>query len=230
MKSWWLVIALLLSIGLNVGILAAISARRNPPAGPPERDQEVEAGPRPEDGDLARPEPGNPVNDPVNNPINNPVPALPRLADRLRLEGEERRKFIDIQWNLFQETTRLRLQRGEIQRELKRELTREETDRKRVDALLAESARNHDAMERALVNSILSSRALLGPEQEREYLRFVGRLRVPNPGLGFQGQGPGDGQGPPNRNRPFQDRLDRLDRMRQRRMMRQEGFPEGPPP
>lgn len=214
MKSWWLVIALLLSIGLNVGILAAISARRSQPAGPPEREPEMEAGPRPEPG---------------GNPVNNPVPALPRLADRLRLEGEERRKFIDIQWNLFQETTRLRLQRGEIQRELKRELTRDEADRKRVDALLAESARNHAAMERALVDSVLSSRALLGPQQEREYLRFVGRLRVPNPGLGLQGQGPGD-QPLPNRNRPFQDRLDRLDRRQQRRMMREEGFPEGPPP
>lgn len=195
MKRWWLVIALLLSVGLNLGILAAIAARRAQP------------GPR---------EPRPPAE--AMNPAADPLPRLPRLADRLGLEGEERRRFIDIQWNLFQQTARLRLQRGEVHRELKRELTRDEPDRQQVDRLLGESSRIHGAMERALVDSVLASRELLDPEQEEEYLRFVGRLRVPNPpGPGFQGQGPG-----PQGNRPFRDRL------RERRM--RDRFPEGPPP
>lgn len=196
---WWLVIALLLSVGLNLGILAAIAARK-----------------------AQRPEPREPRPAEAVNPAADPLPRLPRLADRLGLEGEERRKFIDIQWNLFQQTARLRLQRGEVHRELKRELTRDEPDRQKVDQLLGESARIHGAMERALVDSVLASRDLLGPEQEEEYLRFVGRLRVPNPpgGPGFQGQGPG-AQGQPRGNRPF------LDRMRERRM--RDRFPEGPP-
>src|SRR5215210_2496389 len=50
----------------------------------------------------------------MSNPANDPLPRLPRFADRLGLEGEERRKFLDIQWSLFQETSRLRLRMGEV--------------------------------------------------------------------------------------------------------------------
>lgn len=206
MKRWWLVIALLLSVGLNLGILAAIAAKK-----------------------AQKPEPREPRPAEAMNPAADPLPRLPRLADRLGLEGEERRKFIDIQWNLFQQTARLRLQRGEVHRELKRELTREEPDRQKVNQLLAESSRIYGAMERALVDSVLASRDLLGPEQEEEYLRFVARLRVPNQaGPGLQGgQGPGP-QGQPRGDRPFQDRLDRMRERRERRMG--DRFPEGPPP
>jgi hypothetical protein len=191
MKRWWLVIALLLSVGLNLGILAAIGARRARPSGP--RD--------PQGPEMA-------------SPANNPLPRLPRLADRLGLEGEERRKFLDIQWNLFQETSRLRLRVGEVHRDLRRELTRREPDRRRVDALLAESARIYGALERALVNNVLSTRDLLGPEKEREYLELVGRLRVPGPGAaaGFGGPGPRDRRlrdrfqkRPPGRHPPFEE-------------------------
>jgi hypothetical protein len=195
MRRWWLVITLLLSIGLNLGILAAIVAKK-----------------------AQQPEPREPRPAEAVNPAVDPVPRLPRLADRLGLEGEERRKFISIQWHLFENTARLRLQRAEVHRQLKRELTRDEPNRQRIDGLLNESAQIYNAMERVLVDSLFASRELLGPEQEREYLRFVGRLRVPNPpGPAFQGQGPG-----PQGNRPFRDRL------RERRM--RERFPEGPPP
>jgi len=201
-RRWWLVISLLLSVGLNLGILAAIAARK---AQPRDRDREPRPGPE------------------MANPAADPLPRLPRLADRLGLEGEERRKFIDLQWNLFQQMTRLRLQMGEVHRELKRELTREEPDRQRVDALLKESAEIYGSLEKTLVDNVLATRELLGPDKEEEYLRLVGRLRVPNPGggLGFQGdQGPGP-QGPPMGNRPFRDRM--RERMRDR-------FPEGGPP
>lgn len=207
MRRWWLVIVLLLSVGLNLGILGAIVAARR--------------GPRPE------PREPRPAAEAMN-PAADPLPRLPRLADRLGLEGEERRKFIDIQWDLFQKTARLRLQRGEVHRELKRELTGGEPDRQRVDQLLNESARIYRAMERALVDSVLASRGLLDPEQEREYLRFVGQLRVPpnaGGGLGMQGQRPGPQR--PRGDRPFRDRLQER-RMRGR--FPEDRFPEGPPP
>ena len=158
MKRWWLVIALLLSVGLNLGILTAILAARR-------------QGPR-------EPRPGAEM----PNPGNDPLPRLPRLADRLGLEGEERRKFLEIQWNLYQETTRLRLQLGEVHRELRRELSGEEPGQARVDSLLNESARIYLALERALVRNVLATRELLGPEKEQEYLQMIGRLRVPGPG------------------------------------------------
>ena len=203
MIRWWLVIALLLSIGLNVGILAVVTARRlGPPGGPP--------GPRGE----RPPQEGNPANV-------DPVPRLGRLADRLKLEGDQRRRFLDIQWNLYQETTRQRLQLNEVHRELRRELTRPAPDRQRVESLLNESSRIYLGLERTLVNNVLATRDLLGPEQEKEYLRMIGRLRVPNPGPGIANPA-----GPP----PQRRQGGFLDRFRQRRMERLERREEGPPP
>ena len=205
---WWLVIALLLSVGLNVGILAAIAARRG---GPPPPREEREGRP-PQEGQN----PGNPANA-------DPVPRLGRLADRLKLEGDQRRRFLDIQWSLYQESTRQRLQLNEVHRELRRELTRTAPDRQRVEALLGESSRIHLALERALVNNILSTRELLGPDKEKEYLKIVGRLRLPNPGPGIANPG---GQPPKRRPGGF---LDRFRQRRMERMERREGR-EGPPP
>lgn len=208
MIRWWLAIALLLSVGLNVGILAVVAARR---AGPPPPREGREGRPPQEGQNPANP--GNPANV-------DPVPRLGRLADRLKLEGDQRRKFLDTQWNLYQESTRERLQINEVHRDLRRELTRPNPDRQRVEALLNESSRIHLALERALVNNILSTRELLGPEKEKEYLKIVGRLRLPNPGPGIGTPG-----APPPKRRPGGF----LDRFRQRRIERQERR-EGPPP
>jgi Spy/CpxP family protein refolding chaperone len=199
MSRWWLVIALLLSVGLNVGILAAIGARRAAMPGPQEGRPQNQA-------DAAKP---------ANN---DPVPRLARLADRLKLEGETRRKFLDIQWNLYQETTRLRLDLGEVHRALRKELTRPDADRQRVEALLTESSRLYLALERSLVNNVFATRELLGPEKEAEYLKVVGRLRVPNPGPGIM-----------NPSAEPQQKPGMLERMRQRRMRQQQRRQENPP-
>jgi hypothetical protein len=195
-RRWWLVIALLLSVGLNLGILAAIAARR---AGPPNARQ-----PKPE----------------IASPGGDPLPLLPRLANRLGLEGEKRRKFLDLQWNLYQETSRLRLKLGEVHREVRRELTREEPDRQRVDQLLNESARIYLALERSLVTHVFATRELLDPDQERQYLALIGRLRVANPGPGLGLGSQQRPQGPGGRMRQ---------RMWEERRRRQGGFPETPP-
>ena len=164
MSRWWLVIALLLSVGLNVGILAAIAARRAAPPAVKEGQPQQQAA----------------------NPNNaDPVPRLGRLAARLQVAGDQRRKFLDIQWSLYQETTRQRLQLNEVHRELRRELTRPEPDRQRVEGLLNESSRIYLTLERSLVSNVFATRDLLGPEKEAEYLKIVGRLRIPNPGPGI---------------------------------------------
>jgi hypothetical protein len=199
MRRWWLLIALLLSVGLNLGILVAIGARlaTRPPRREPPPEQRQEA-----------------------NPPGDPVQRISRLADHLRLEGETRRRFIDLQWNLFQETTRLRLQLGEVHRETRKELTRGEADRQKIDRLLAESSRLYLALERTLVDNVYATRGLLGPEKEREYLKMIGRLRVPNPGPGIANPA----AGPPPR-RPM---LERFRERRRQRFGEREG--EGPPP
>ena len=203
MRRWWLVIALLLSVGLNIGILAAIGARRAAVLAGKERPP-LEAG----------------------NPKADPVPRLARLADRLKLEGEPRRRFLDIQWNLYQETTRQRLRLNEVHRDLRREMSRPTPDRQRVEELLNESARIYLALERSLVNNVFATRDLLDPEQREEYLKIIGRLRVPGPGAGIGNPGGG-----PRRPGPM-ERL-RQKRMRQERMEAREGDgrmeTEGPP-
>lgn len=195
---WWLVIALLLSVGLNVGILAAIAARRAAPPAAKEGPSQQQAA----------------------NPNNaDPVPRLARLADRLKLEGDQRRKFLDIQWNLYQETTRQRLQLNEVHRELRRELTRPEPDRQRVEGLLNESSQIYLALERSLVSDVFATRELLGPDKEEEYLKIVGRLRIPNPGPGI-----GNPLGGPQQQRP----MGPLQRLRQRlKQRRGEGGAAG---
>ncbi len=197
MKRWWLVIALLLSVGLNVGLLAAIAVRRMNPA--------VRAAKAPA----------------ANQQQADPLPRLPQLANRLGLEGEERRKFLDIQWNLYQETSHLRLQLGEVHRHLRHELIQSPPDRAQVDRLLEESSRVYLALEKSLVGNILATRDLLGPEKEKQYLRLIGQLRIPNPG-GFgpnAGFGPGGGQ----QQRPGQRNRQR----RQQRLRDEAQQPEG---
>ena len=64
-------------------------------------------------------------------------------------------------------------------------------DRPRVDALLADSSRTYLALEKSLVDNVFATRDLLGPEKEAEYLKIVGRLRLPNPGPGIANPGAG---------------------------------------
>jgi hypothetical protein len=196
MRRWWLVIALLLSVGLNAGIFAVIAMRR-----------------------LAMRPKGQKPAAAMVNPAADPLPRLPKLADRLGLEGEERRRFLDIQWNLYQETSHLRLQLGEVHRDLRRELIRPAPDKARVDRLLAESARIYLALERALVNNVLATRELLDPDREKDYLKLIGQLRVPNPG-GF-GRGPGLGQGGARNPEALPDRPGERMRRRWQQRLRQ---------
>ena len=172
MKRWWIVIALLLSLGVNVGLLAAVVARRLSPG--PDGRPGIEAGPGPEGpGPQRQGRPGS-----AEGPPENVTPArLVRLADHLGLEGEVRRQFLDVQWRFFEKTARLRFRQGEVHRELRRFVARGEPDRQRIDALLDESARLHRGLEEALVESVVESRAILPPREEREYLSLVGRLR-----------------------------------------------------
>ena len=198
MRRWWLVIVLLLSLGLNVGILAAVAVRRLGPGGP------------------AGKSPG------AANQQADPLPRLPQLANRLGLEGEERRKFLDIQWNLYQETSHLRLQLGETHRNLRHELIQPQPDRARVDALLEESSRTYLALEKSLVTNVLATRNLLGADKEEQYLRLIGQLRIPNPG----GFGPNAGFGGGQQRRPGRPGQKMRQRLRQQRLRDESPEPE----
>jgi hypothetical protein len=176
-RRWWLVIALLLSLGVNLGLVAAVAWRRLSPPPP----DPAELPPRAAEQILA---------------VQDPGARLGRLADVLGLEGEVRRKFLDLQWGFFQETGRLRLQQTEIHREIRRELIAGKPDRAKVDRLLAESGRLYQSMEQALARHVLATRDLLDDVPESRFLRLVGRLR---PGVLF---GPGPEERPERPERP----------------------------
>ncbi|MFL6201438.1 MAG: periplasmic heavy metal sensor [Thermoanaerobaculia bacterium] len=209
MRRWWVVIALLLSLGVNLGLVAAVATRRiaarhgqDPEGPPPPRpDGPSPEGPGPQDlGDE-------------------PLPRFRRMADHLGLEGQQRQRFLELQRQLFEETLRVRMRQAETQREVRRELVSREPDRERINTLLQQSARDFLTLEQALAKNIVATRSILSPDQEEEYLRFIARMRPP----GMGGFGPQQQQQPPRR---------RLPPMRGGRFPRERReFPEdGPPP
>jgi hypothetical protein len=207
-RRWWLTIALLLSVGVNIGILATLATRRavrperRPP--PPREEPAPPAGPE-ESGQEGGP------------------PRAGRLADRLGLEGEPRSRFLAVQQQFFEQTLRIRLHMTETQREVRRELMSPAPDRRKIDALLQDSARDFLSLEQALATNIVESRKLLDPGQEEEFLRVVASLR-PQAAGGF-GPRPNRRPGPPpwrqDDRRPRRDRFPREDRRFE---------DEGPPP
>lgn len=177
MKRWWLIIALLLSLGINIGILAMLALHRPRPAddgwrgGGPQPVAEHREGPR-----------GAPE-------------GLERLADRLGLAGETRQRFIEIQLQHFQATHIDRRRLQDRRRAMRQEITARNPNRERLEELVEEVAVLQRGLERSLIGMILDTRELLDERQERMYLHFLGRLR------GFAAGGGGGGGG-----RSWQDR------------------------
>ena len=214
MSRRWLALALLLSVGVNVGILAPLAVERRrdgaapgaaegpedavePTAGVPEEPDGLEPGADPE-------EPGfEPGTGPGRGSGPGPrgglgPPSLPEvehrlegLADRLGLAGEERERFLDIQRRFFREAFRRRQEVLRHQRALRQELISPAPDRARTGEALERLSAAREELDRALIDAVLESRELLDPPQEAEYLRFVARLRAAGEG-GRPGGPPGN--------------------------------------
>jgi Spy/CpxP family protein refolding chaperone len=150
-RRWWLALALFLSLGVNAGILATLGLQR------------WWAQRTPLGADDAGTAPG---------------PHLARLADRLELEGEPRRRFVEIQRRFLGETLAERRRLERARAELRREILAPSPDRVRVEELVNAAAESTAILDRALARNILESREVLDEEQEQRFLRFVvGRLR-----------------------------------------------------
>jgi hypothetical protein len=152
-KRWWLVIALVLSLGMNLGLLIALALSS------PALLQQQQGVMRPA-------APGR----------------LQQLADRLGIEGEVRRRFVERQRRFFAETAGPRARLPEIRREVRAELTRPHPDRARVDELLREGSGIFLMLERALVANVLESRAVLPPDADQKYVDLISRLQLEGPG------------------------------------------------
>lgn len=223
MSRRWLAFGLLLSVGVNAGILATLAVERlrdgaapeaaeapedpaEPTAGLPEEPEGLEPGADPGEPGF---EPGAGLGlGPGPGPGRGPgPPSLPEvehrlegLADRLGLAGGERERFLDIQRRFFRETFRHRQEIHLHQRSLRQELVAPAPDRARVGEALDRLSAARDDLDRALIDAVLESRGLLDPPQEAEYLRFVARLRAA--GEGGRPGGPPGGPGNRFRRRP----------------------------
>lgn len=162
MKRGWLWAVLLLSLGVNIGILSTIGVSR------------LRAGSRLEElrAQGFRP------------------PPFARLADHLRLEGEQRERFLVIQQELFETTRRGRHRLEEVRTLLRREVMADDPDRERIQDLLRESAEVSRALESAMIESVLATREILDPGQQRRYFRVMERLREANRRFGNREEGP----------------------------------------
>ncbi len=180
MKRNLLFLALLLSVGINCGLLGMGIARHRMLGMIGMTAAAREADFRP---------PGAAGSDPRDGRDG------ARLADRLELSGETREGFLRLQRELADRVHAGRRQIDEARRDLRQELTSKTPDRARVESLLAGIAREQDALDRALVANVYAARELLDGPAEREYLRFVERF-----GAAVAGPRP---PGPPPERRPL---------------------------
>lgn len=148
MKRWWLTIVLLLSLGINIGLLAAVGIRK---AATPRIDRPPEV--------LGLEE------------------KLARVGRDLGLEGERREEFLRVQLE-FVDTVKLRRMRlVKVRSALRRELTSRNPSLERVERLERELGEAYVELERAFIDMVTQSREVLGPQQHRRYLRMLGTVR-----------------------------------------------------
>jgi hypothetical protein len=147
-KRWWLALALLLSLGVNVGILATIAAGRLRPATAAQK-----------------------------NPQGPPEKRLAKLADRLGLAGEERQSFLALQRRFFATTGKDRKHLQQIYRQVRVELISARPDPAHLEQLLSESSQIYLTLERAVTANVLETRKLLTSQQEARYLELIEKMR-----------------------------------------------------
>lgn len=148
MKRGWVWVALLLSVGVNIGVLATIGVSRMRSQSRWERTQ------------------GEPRQPPYE-----------RLANHLGLEGEGRDQFMQVQQRLFRITRQNQRTLQGLQGELRREIMGENPDSAKVDELLNRIGDIHRDLARELTESVLATRELLSPEQQRRYFRVLERMK-----------------------------------------------------
>ncbi len=167
MKRPWLVIALLLSVGINIGILAVIGTARV-----------RQRGPRPEMHFQDR------------EGRDRHFPPVEKLAERLGLEGDNRDRFIEQQQAFFGVYQEIRQDLMVVRQSLRAEVGAAAPDEEHIEELLAETARLTAELNRAFVDSVLSTRDLLDERQERVYFSMLERLRERGESRWQRGEGP----------------------------------------
>ena len=177
MKRGWVWVLLLLSVGINIGILATIGVSKA-------RTQA--RWERPRDGER-------------------PAPPFERVANHLELEGVAREQFLEIQQNLFRTTRSHQEALHQLRAELRREVASRDPDPQKVDQLLSQIGALHMDLDRAMVESVLATKKILTPQQQRKYFQVLERVRDAYRRFGDRAnrpRRPGDRRPPPPQDRP----------------------------
>ncbi len=154
MKRWGLILLLLLSVGVNIGILSTLGVSR-----------------------LRRPEPRDRAFRPPQ-----PPPEVRSLPGRFGLDRAEAETFRELHRTFFEKTTEGQREAFRLRRELADELTSEAPERERLDEILDRIVANERAREEAFVELTMGARELLGGEGSEAYRRFVRQKMVRGPG------------------------------------------------
>lgn len=191
MRRWWLVVALVLSLGINIGILASLAVHRGPAHHRPDLERKSAYRER----GAGRGSTGRPG----TQRWRLPQKPLERLADRLGLSGAKRDQFLALQRRFFTDTIAARRGFMETRRELHRELVAEHPDPARIDKLSNAVGAQVTALDRSLAETVLSTRKILNPGQLEIYLGFLRRLEERGRVRAMAGRRPGPGapNGPP---------------------------------
>lgn len=148
MKRSWLVVVLLLSVGINIGIVTMIAlSRAKAPQHWPERIEQTDG------------------------------PPIGRLAMRLGLEGEQRERFVAQQRRFFESFQQVRMELEVTRQQLRGEVGARDPDPERIDELLRQSAELTAALDRLFIDNVMTTRQMLDRRQERLYFGFLDRLR-----------------------------------------------------
>lgn len=178
MKRWGLWIVLLLSLGLNFGLILGRSLPLGPIGGEPaSADGPQDPAPQEATGPEST-RPGAAVEGPLPPRLERRLGQMVgRMAADLGLEGETRQTFHELQMGFFEASIAARQRGRRLQGELRRELISTAPDRERAETLLAQVAEATADQERAFVGCYFDSMALLDAAQQIRYRDFLGRLR-----------------------------------------------------
>lgn len=175
MSRRWLGLALLLSVGVNLGVVGVLGAVYWT------HQQQHRAVTAAEEGPARRggmdEQPAREGFRRVAGPIQQRVE---RLADGVGLEGDARERFVALQREFLETTWTGRRRVAELQHQLREELAAPTPDRARVEALVDELTRARRTLDESLATTVLESRSILAvesPGSEDRYLEFLERLR-----------------------------------------------------
>lgn len=154
-RRWWLPLALLLSLGVNLGVVAMLALRRDGPP-PPEGPGPSERGAPPPRGETE--EPGR---------------RFEALARSLRLDSNQAERFVALQRRHFEGSRETRRRLETARRELAQEFLTGRADRRRVEGLLREVEAAQAELDQTLADLMLEAQEFLTPEQQRRFAFFV---------------------------------------------------------